>query len=319
MNAPRRRLETAVTPEALSLVDTYFARVQGAMLVSAADEAAEAVEELRSHVLEELAAGDGSAAAVSRILGELGAPEDLAAEYAGTDEASPLVSGQTDEVRGIGHGRVLGIPYDVRVPTTARVASRLWDPMNPHILVPRVWGAGWDINFGALAVKTGIVRPDDEDEPFEAAPPAAVLATLAVPLTLAAAVLVLMAVRYSSLPAELPTNWDLAGNAAGYWPKAVDLGLLAALAVLPVLAAVSSHIRRRPALNRVAGSAFATLLSGTALMVTVQTVLTADGFSGVWPVWAGLVLALLLPFVMLTVLSRLGRTGEQRRDMKSDR
>jgi len=317
MTEPERHHAAAeLSPEALSLIDTYFARVHGAMLVSAAGDAAESVDELRSHVLEELAGSDGSAAAVSSVLAELGPPETLARSYSDEPPATEPVDVEASSALS---GRFLGMPYELRMPTTARVASRWWDPRNPHVFVPRVFGMGWDINFGALAVRTGLVRPDDEDEPFEAAPPRAVAATLAVPVALACAFVVLVAVRYASLPAQLPTNWDFAGNASGLAPKAVDVAGLALLCVLPVIAAASAHLRRRPALNRVAASAFATLLSAVSLAVMVQTVAAADGSRATWPLLVGLVLALVLPFAMLTALSRMGRSGEQRRDLPSDR
>ena len=36
-----------------------------------------------------------------------------------------------------------------------------FDPENPNWLVPRRVGIGWDLNLGKLAVKAGLVRPDD--------------------------------------------------------------------------------------------------------------------------------------------------------------
>ncbi len=47
-------------------------------------------------------------------------------------------------------GTLLGVPYDWRRPTVARAKSRLWNPDEPRLLVPRVFGLGWDINFARL-------------------------------------------------------------------------------------------------------------------------------------------------------------------------
>jgi len=47
-------------------------------------------------------------------------------------------------------GRVLGVPYDFRVPTVARIRQRLWAPEDPHLLTPRVLGVGWTLNVGRL-------------------------------------------------------------------------------------------------------------------------------------------------------------------------
>jgi hypothetical protein len=47
-------------------------------------------------------------------------------------------------------GTFLGLPYDWRKPTVARVLSRMWNPAEPRLLTPKVWGWGYDINFYRL-------------------------------------------------------------------------------------------------------------------------------------------------------------------------
>lgn len=48
-------------------------------------------------------------------------------------------------------GRILGIPYDLRVPTPARVIGGLWRPDDPRVIVERPpFGVGWGINFARL-------------------------------------------------------------------------------------------------------------------------------------------------------------------------
>ncbi len=49
--------------------------------------------------------------------------------------------------------------------------ERWWDPADPRIFVPRAIGLGWDINFGAIAVKLGWIREDDLDDHVIAAIP----------------------------------------------------------------------------------------------------------------------------------------------------
>jgi uncharacterized membrane protein len=56
--------------------------------------------------------------------------------------ASRITGGKT--------GRFLGIPYDWRRPTVARTRARLWNPAEPRLFVPRVFGLGWDVNFARL-------------------------------------------------------------------------------------------------------------------------------------------------------------------------
>jgi Family of unknown function (DUF5808) len=48
------------------------------------------------------------------------------------------------------HGTMLGIPYDFRMPTLSRVRERFWNPEDPRIFTPRVFGVGWDINLPSL-------------------------------------------------------------------------------------------------------------------------------------------------------------------------
>lgn len=48
------------------------------------------------------------------------------------------------------HGRVLGVPYDFRVPTVDRLRARMWSPGDPQLLTPQVVGLGWTLNVGRL-------------------------------------------------------------------------------------------------------------------------------------------------------------------------
>jgi hypothetical protein len=52
------------------------------------------------------------------------------------------------------HGRKLGIPYDFRLPTPGRIKERMWNPDDPRVFTPRVYGAGWTINFATLRKKS---------------------------------------------------------------------------------------------------------------------------------------------------------------------
>jgi hypothetical protein len=47
-------------------------------------------------------------------------------------------------------GKFLGVPYDWRKPTRARYRSRLWNPNEPRLIMPRAWGWGYDLNFYRL-------------------------------------------------------------------------------------------------------------------------------------------------------------------------
>jgi hypothetical protein len=47
-------------------------------------------------------------------------------------------------------GKFLGIPYDWRRPTGARVKSRWWNPDDPRLFTPKAFGWGFAINLARL-------------------------------------------------------------------------------------------------------------------------------------------------------------------------
>ena len=49
-----------------------------------------------------------------------------------------------------GTGKFLGVPYDWRRPTLARTKERWWNPDEPKLLTPKVFGWGWDLNLARL-------------------------------------------------------------------------------------------------------------------------------------------------------------------------
>ena len=63
------------------------------------------------------------------------------------------------------HGSLFGwLPYDFRRPTMQRVRDTFWAPTDPRLFMPRVYGLGWDINFGRLFTilgwrRHGVDRP----------------------------------------------------------------------------------------------------------------------------------------------------------------
>lgn len=57
--------------------------------------------------------------------------------------------------------RLFGIPVGAPWGSGSRIALRGFEPENPHLLVPRAVGIGWDLNLGAVAVRLGLIRPDD--------------------------------------------------------------------------------------------------------------------------------------------------------------
>jgi hypothetical protein len=63
-----------------------------------------------------------------------------------------------------GTGELLGMPYDVRRPTAARVKSRIWNSDDPRMFPPKAFGWGYTINFYWL-VHLGRYLRKDRNEP----------------------------------------------------------------------------------------------------------------------------------------------------------
>jgi hypothetical protein len=55
-------------------------------------------------------------------------------------------------------GRFLGLPYDWRRPTRARIKMRAWNPDDSRVFVPKAFGWGLSINFHALLRRLGLIR-----------------------------------------------------------------------------------------------------------------------------------------------------------------
>ena len=47
-------------------------------------------------------------------------------------------------------GKILGIPFDFRKPTYARMKQRMWNPDDERIMTPRTSGIGWTVNLYQL-------------------------------------------------------------------------------------------------------------------------------------------------------------------------
>ncbi len=311
MNPQEHGAANGLTPESAELVETYFARVHGALLVAATGECAEAVEDLRGHVYEELAATAGTTADVTRVLAELGPPEALAAACSDT-AAAPLPSDRYG--RSPLTGTILGMPYELRFPTAERVALRWWDPTNPDVLVPRLFGVGWDLNFAAIAVGLGLIKPDDEDVPFASVPERWLAVSAALPAAVAIVLVVLVASFQGLLPAQVAVHWGISG-ADRFASKGSALILPVAMTLLGLGILGVAWVRRRSPLTRVAAGALATMLCTISCAAYAQQVVTARGGGDTAVLLSLLGVGLALTFVMLVTLARIGRAAEVRRDL----
>jgi hypothetical protein len=211
-------------------------------------------------------------------------------------------------------GRIFGMPYDFRGANATRLAERMWNPADPRIFMPRLFGIGWTFNFGAVAVKLGLIRPDDAgDESYERVPDGVVRAALAVPALFALGALVAVAASWASLPAEVPVHWGSSGAPDDWAPKWLALGALVAITVLPVAVTYARILRRgTPTRTRVLSASALGLLTVLGAGIIGLTIVDADGGrSGVWAlgIIAG---ALCAAFLLLYVPMRLGMRAEWR-------
>ncbi|HKU55598.1 MAG TPA: DUF5808 domain-containing protein [Gaiellaceae bacterium] len=47
-------------------------------------------------------------------------------------------------------GKFLGMPYDWRRPTAARLKSRWWNDDDPRVFTPKAYGWGYDVNVAQV-------------------------------------------------------------------------------------------------------------------------------------------------------------------------
>jgi hypothetical protein len=55
-------------------------------------------------------------------------------------------------------GKFLGVPYDWRRPTLARVKSRWWNRDDRRLATPKSWGWGFDFNLAEVARRLRLLR-----------------------------------------------------------------------------------------------------------------------------------------------------------------
>jgi hypothetical protein len=286
----------------ITTIEEYLAAVRAGLDAISAVERDEALAELES-----LLRADAERTGVAAAIAALGDPVAYAAHVIeALGDAAP--EGPQPQ------GRLLGMPYDFRGASTERVGERLWNPADPRIFMPRLFGMGWTINFGALAVKLHLIRPDDTgDESFEAAPTAAVAVTVAIPALLAATTLAAIALTWGELPAEVPVHWGASGAPDDWAAKALAFGMILALTVLPVILTYARVLRRgASARSRILSASVLSLLAALGLGMTLVTIADADGgSSGTW-ILAAIVGGFALSFLTLFVPLRLGMRAEWR-------
>ena len=56
------------------------------------------------------------------------------------------------------NGTFLGMPYDFRAPTPARIKRTVWNPESDRLLAPHLYGWGYSVNLHALGRKLGLIQ-----------------------------------------------------------------------------------------------------------------------------------------------------------------
>lgn len=289
-------------------VQAYLAAVRAALKDVPASDRDDAVRELEANLAADIQRRGGDASALAAAIADLGTP----GEYAEAVREALC----EDTGVAVPQGRVLGMPYEFRAPTAESVMLRMWNPADPRVIVPRTWGVGWTINFGAIAVRLGLARPDDvEEHPLQNLSPRTLALAVAVPLAIALVSAVAVVAYWDALPRSVPVHFDAAGAPDDWAPKPVAIGLsLLVSTVAPVVVLGYQRIRRTSTGTMAVTSVMLTLLSLLAAIVLGYTI--ANAVYGVTGWWLGLLIlgSLVVPGTMLYALARSSLRHEWRSD-----
>jgi hypothetical protein len=284
---------TELSPDARSAAESYLDGVSERLTADYRDAV---VDDLRSFLCEQLTPA-ATVADVRRVV----------------EEAGPV----TDQSRRPSQRLrdLLGSGFDPR-DADARIAATWWNPADERLFLPRAIGWGWDLNFGALAVRLGLIEADAESEPFSATPDRAFLAAAAVPAALAAATVLHYAVRGRSLPARLPAHWDIAGAPDRWVSRRRAAVTDLAVTLVPAVAAAWLAGSDRPGPRRAGALAAAGAVGAGGAAITVLRTL------GDRPrVWTGPAMALAVAGTaggVLLGLARAGRAAEIQHDLSRE-
>ena len=62
------------------------------------------------------------------------------------------------------HGQIMFVPYDFRPLNPQRVKERWWNPEDPRLFTPHVFGVGWSINLYRLKELVAGATPANGDD-----------------------------------------------------------------------------------------------------------------------------------------------------------
>ena len=192
--------------------------------------------------------------------------------------------------------RVFGVPVELRGPLSAEVRSRTWNPESPQLFVPRLLGAGWTVNLGALAVRMRLIRPDDAtSDVLDRIPERAVRTAQLTPLVIAAASSGALALTWKRLPGRVASGFSLTGRRNRSGSKRA----LAATAALGVGAALWAAREQTSTEDQLVRTASATTLTAMSASGIAASILDARRPRGRW----GLLVPATLPLGIAAALA----------------
>lgn len=100
------------------------------------------------------------------------------------------------------------LPADWRGVSEQRVRLRAFHPEDAHLFTARTFGVGWDVNIGALAVRLGLIRADDNLTDLTAHIPHRTARTLRYLPAALSAISLAAGARLVAAGRELPAKWD---------------------------------------------------------------------------------------------------------------
>ncbi len=131
--------------------------------------------------------------------------------------------------------RLFGMPVGIPFDTDPEVLLRGFEPENPKLWVPRTVGAGWNLNLGTVAVKLGLLRPDDSIPGLDTYFPQGIRHFFQWAPWAGAAAGASTALMLKDFP-RVASNWSLSAHARRYMPGWASAALSTGVAVgTPVL------------------------------------------------------------------------------------
>lgn len=214
--------------------------------------------------------------------------------------------------------RVLGIPVSLAGLTNPEARLRAFEPENPNLFVPRTVGIGWDLNIGAVAVRLGLLRPDDSVPDLADHIPTATIKALRISPLIGSCAVAIAGAYTAKRHNRLPTNWGLTfrpnrwgtGVAAMATPVLLSVGAGVWAEIAPRRAATSNA---KPTVD-VTASAQAVGLQAMSLVIITAAARQADNPNAArWLPLAGVITA---PAVSTGVLVTTVRSALRRLDRK---